>query len=88
MSLPIAWYGELKKDEDKKKLEEVIRHSTVALGRLKEIVEGNISSSERQETRMSEYDSASWSHKQAHRNGYRQAMFEMKELLSFLDQRR
>ena len=85
--LATKWFGDLKDPAAKQKLEGIVKGSSIALTRLNEIVEDSLSSARRQEAKVSDYDTASWSHKQAHRNGYCQAMYEIQELLSFLDKR-
>lgn len=82
-ALSVQWFkGET--GDQKKKLEQAIRHDTLVLGRLREIVEGKLDTANRSEIKLSVYDTPSWAAKQAHVNGYKQAFREIEELLSFL----
>lgn len=84
-SLSIQWFNGESDPAKKTELEKSIRHSTTALQLLKDIAERKTNGNSRAEARLDEYDTPAWSHKQAHRNGYRQAYYEILELLSFLD---
>lgn len=83
--LAIDWTKHVSDPEKKSDLEKTIRHSTVALSRLREILSERLKMIASMETRLDEYNSASWSHKQAHRNGQCSALKDIHQLLSFLD---
>ena len=75
--IPLVWTKNLK-GQSKKDFEIVLRNSTLVTSRLKEILQ------ERRKTleKYQDYDSASWSHKQAHQNGRQE---ELDFLLSILN---
>lgn len=84
--LSLEWTKHLKTPEEKKQLEESIRHDTYVLGRLLEIIEDKIKDLDQGEISLASYDNPSWAYKQAHMNGTRQGLTTVKNLLSFLDQ--
>lgn len=83
--LSIDWTKHIKDDEAKRSFEQSIRGSTVALSRLRDLIRERLKIITSMETRISDYDTPSWSAKQAHRNGQRSALAELEQLLSFLD---
>jgi hypothetical protein len=83
MNLDVTWTKHLPK-ESKAEFEKVVRGSTVALRRLKEIAKEWETELSRAEVSVKDYDTASWAAKQAHRNGQRQAYKQLSDLLSFL----
>ena len=72
--------------DKKKDLEAAIRNSTVALGRLKLILEDRERVLLAQERGTDQYLSPSWASLQAHRNGQLAEVASLKSLLAFLDQ--
>lgn len=72
------WLGNLK-GEEREKFRQTIVNSKIVLDKLNEIVynmykdHGSVS--------FGDYDSPSWSHKQAHTNGYREALLKVLDLL-------
>ena len=83
-NLSIQWTQHLKNDADKATLEATIRHSTGALGRLKQILEDQLAELEKDGSK-SDYEKASWAYLQAHRNGEKAKVRELLSLLSFLN---
>jgi hypothetical protein len=83
MKFNLKWTHGLN-DRDKKNLEEMLRNSPPTLKRLKEIVTKRVSEVDAVETKTTDYGSPSWAYLQAHRNGHKQALNEILELLSFL----
>lgn len=78
-----AWIQHLGKEEKDKFLELLYNnHSNLILIRLKEIMIREREALEASEL-LPDYDSASWSHKQAHTNGARQTLKFVEDLLSF-----
>lgn len=57
--------------------------NNVALRRLREIISDKLSEITRRETTLDAYADASWSAKQAHLNGMRQAYQTVSDLLTF-----
>ncbi len=76
------WYQGLKADERDNFRQEVLRSKKV-LDKLAEIVYNM--SKYRAEVSFDDYDSPSWSHKQAHTNGYNEAIRQVIELLTLKD---
>ena len=72
-------------DEQKDSLRSAILNDTLVLGRLNEIIDEEIESLQAKEIKVATYDSPSWAYKQAHYNGVRQTLYNLKFLLSFLD---
>ena len=70
---------------DRAEMEKIVRSAAVPLSRLRDILQERLDQSERRETDLGEYDSPSWSAKQAHRNGARQELFKILDLFSHLD---
>lgn len=77
------WTKHLRTDAEKEQLEKTIRASRTALDRIKQIIEEEVESLNNQEASLTDYTDASWSHKQAHRNGQRAMAKSMIDLLSF-----
>lgn len=69
-----------------KSLEDAIRHDTLVLGRLKDILDQKLSELSRGEIATSSYENPAWAFKQAHANGRKAGLTEIRNLLSFLDQ--
>lgn len=84
-NLAIQWTEKTKSDHAKKELEKAIRASTPALGRLKEILEGQLKAIENEEIKSSSYEKASWPYFQASLNGEKKRIKMILELLSFLN---
>ena len=82
----VEWTKHLKTEAEKKEFEASVRHDTLVLGRLLEIIEDKINSLDREEITPSSYENSAWAYKQAHINGTRQGLTTVKNLLSFLDQ--
>lgn len=83
-NLPVQWTKHLKDQDSRSKMEDTLRASKTALGRLLELVEERESELLRAETSLSDFDDPNWSHKQAFRNGKRSALKDLKELLEFI----
>lgn len=88
MGLPSLWVAHLppQDTEGLKSFEATIRGSTTALGRLQTLLQERNQTLMDVEASEKNYSDASWSHKQAHRNGRRQELKFITDLLSFLDQ--
>ena len=87
MTLPIAWTFHLQNDaEAKQQLELAVRNSTVALGRLYEILEEKEATIVKKEISSSTYASPSYPYEQAFHNGRRAGLLEIRELIQFIKQ--
>ncbi len=76
------WTKHLKTEEEQKKFESSLRSSRFVLERLEEILRERLDNVEATELKIDEYDNASWSSKQAHRNGQRS---ELKQILRLIN---
>lgn len=81
----IAWTKHLKDPEDKKKFENSVWSSKHVLDHLKSIIDSNITDLDHVEVNPKNYEIPNWDYRQAHNNGYRQAMFTLRKLID-LDQ--
>lgn len=78
------WTQQLKSPEEKEKFLSALLNDTLVLGRLRDIIEEDIAALSRREVRSDSYDSPAWAYKQAHLNGVKQALYGLRDLLSFL----
>jgi len=76
-----AWTKHLKDDEKTRYVESLQRVKWV-LDDLKVLINTSESSIEAQEISPKSYDSPNWSHRQAHSNGYKQALKDFSKLLT------
>jgi hypothetical protein len=85
MGLPINWLSHLPKDsEERTKLEATIRASSVALGRLQDIL---LKILENHENASEDFTIPAWAEKQAYTLGQIKAYRNVLQLLSFMDQK-
>lgn len=82
--LPLVWSKGLNQ-KDIEALEYVLRNNSILIPKLLEIIDQMLDEESRSETTLSDYDSPSWSHKQADRNGARRAYKRIKSLFSYMD---
>ena len=83
-SLPVAWTKNVSDPEKKKQLEDAIRNSTTALGRLVELLDETLENRFWENLKEPEYHNPSWPYKQAYSNGYSAGIKHVVDLLSFL----
>lgn len=76
--MQLKWYGDLKTPEDKKKREQTILNCSEALDILAKICYNSIHNE--QSISTVDYDSPSWSHKQADKNGYIRALKDIAKM--------
>lgn len=81
-----AWTKHLKDQRDVERFQQALRSAKPTLERLYEIMTEEINKLDRSETNPASYDTPSWSHKQAHKNGFRQ-YHQLLEKLIDLDQK-
>ena len=84
-ALSTEWTKRCKTEEQKQKLESLLRNSTISLGLLREIVRERIKSLERSERNVQAYENPNWASMQAHTNGMVAAYNSIDQLLSFTD---
>lgn len=80
-----AWTKHLKTDEEKDRLKTHILGSKPVLNRLKELVSEELDGLDQRELNDKIYDLPNWDYRQAHGNGYRQAMKVINKIIT-LDQ--
>lgn len=73
------WTRHLKDPEDKERFKQSIHKATI--DRLNDIVDKMLNDLERAEVNPQNYELPNWDYRQAHNNGYRQALILMKTLL-------
>lgn len=83
--LATQWTEHCKTQEQKDKLEQLIRSSTMSLGRLREIVKQRMSALQVTERKADAYANPNWAYMQAHNNGMLAALASIDQLLSFMD---
>lgn len=79
--LSVLWTKHLSSDQNKEDFVAAIANSTVALGRLCELITEFETEINSKELSLEEYDSPSWAYKQAHLNGQRSAYKKLKTIL-------
>lgn len=84
--VPLIWTKHLNSSgkEAQEAFEKTLRNSTLVLNRLRQILDERENSINQQEFSISDYDSNSWHYKQAHRNGQRSMLKEIKDLIKFI----
>lgn len=83
--ISLEWFRGEESEKDKKDFELVLRHSTRLLTRLDEIIDHKLSAIETTENRKETYENPAYPYLQAHLNGRRAALNELKQLLSFIN---
>ena len=79
--IPLTWVKHLKSEEEQRDFENLLRNTTTVLSRFRDLLEELENS---KEVSFDDYDSPSWSHKQAHSNGYKEALRKVKDLIKFI----
>lgn len=74
----LVWLSHLQDKEEKEKFKQAILSRQDIWDRLKHIVEDRV---EAKEMNYDDYDSPSWAYKQAHANGYKEALLELYDIL-------
>lgn len=81
-NLAIEWTKNITDAKKKADFELTVRNSTIALGRLYEILEDKLR--KLQVPSITDYDTPNWSHRQADTNGRIHTIQELMTLLSFM----
>lgn len=79
--LKTVWFSDIRDDTAREQFKQNVVGSKIVLDKLHKIVYNMVISGER--VPVDDYDSPSWSHKQADRNGYARALREVLEILNF-----
>lgn len=74
----LVWTSHLKDTEEKRKFKEAILSRQDIWDRMKHIIEDK---SEAKEMSYTDYDNSAWAYKQAHANGYMEALKEIYNIL-------
>lgn len=84
--IPSDWVKHLNQDPEKREnFEKTVRNSFLVLSHLKTIIDEKIEQVASSEIKESNYSEPSWAYLQAHRNGKREGLHKIRELLNFLD---
>lgn len=81
-NLKTDWFRDLS-EKEKKDLEFVLRNNTILIQAFLDILTRYEKEEERSEITLDQYDSPSWSHRQADRNGARRALNKVRSLFTF-----
>lgn len=82
-ALQIEWVKHLTDPDQKENFEKTLRNSTLVLARLRDIVDEWETTILREETKPDQYAVANWQLLQAHRNGDRERIKKLRDLLDF-----
>lgn len=82
--LSLEWTKGLE-GKEKESMEEVVRHSTMVLQRLLNIVDDKLAVLERKESDFSTYENPAYPIIQGHINGKRASLEEIRRLLEFIE---
>lgn len=77
-NIPSEWLAKCENDEDKEELKQYLLNSSRLFDLLKDMLQRRYD--QEWGARLVDYDSASWSHKQAHKNGRMDALEEIYKL--------
>ena len=83
--IPLDWLKHLDTEKKKEDMKQTL-YTSLVTKRLKEIIIERENSLDKSETTLSDYESPSWSHKQADRNGYRRCLREFRDLVNFIEE--
>ena len=82
--LSIEWFTGIPRERHEE-FEKLIRNSTILLRQLTAILDKWEGELDAGESKATDYETPSWSHKQADRNGDRRRIKRLRELLNFLE---
>lgn len=78
-SIPSEWFVECKSEEEKEELRQYLHNSKRLVDALKSMIQRRYD--QEWGSKIIDYDSPSWSHKQAHKNGRINALEDIYKLL-------
>lgn len=78
------WTKHLPSEAERKEFETSLRHDTLILSRLIEILDERLKSLDKEEVSLTSYENPSWGYKQAHINGVKSGLTTVRNLLGFL----
>lgn len=76
------WTAHCKTPEEKEQFQESVKRAKWILDHLKVLIDGNLASNEAAEISPKAYDNTNWPYRQAHVNGYKQALRDLNKLLT------
>jgi hypothetical protein len=82
--LPLTWTKHLREPTQRESFEAVLRNSTQVLSRLQQIITEKEDSLSSTEASLETYKDAGWPYLQAHINGRKAELRELKALLDFI----
>lgn len=77
-----VWTKHCKTEQDKKDYTESLKRAKWVFDDLRKLVDSNLLSNEASEISPKSYDSPNWAYRQAHSNGYKQALRDLKNLIT------
>lgn len=80
-----AWTKHCKSEEEKEQFTQSLKRAQWVLDHVKVLINGSQEALEASEISPKSYDNANWAYRQAHANGYKQALRDFTKLLT-LDQ--
>lgn len=80
-----AWTKHLKTDEEKEQFRQSVKKAQWVLDHVRGLINSSQEALEATEISPKSYDNANWAYRQAHANGYKQALRDFTKLLT-LDQ--
>jgi hypothetical protein len=81
-----AWTKHIKTDDDKTKYLESLKRVSWVLEDLKKLINSSEAALEASEVSPKSYDNPNWPYRQAHANGYKQALKDFSKLIT-IDQK-
>lgn len=82
MKIPVIWFKN-KSEDEKKSVEYILQNNKILVQALLDIIDQFEQEEDVSGLKLTDYDSPSWSHKQADRNGARRALRKVRTLFSF-----
>lgn len=83
MNLSTSWTRHIQDQDRREDFEKVLRNNSLLFKRLNEIAQEWEASLNSEETSKDQYQSPAWACLQAHRNGSRETIKKLKDLISF-----
>lgn len=77
-----VWTQHCKTEKDKSDYIESLKRAKWVFDDLKKLVDSNLSANEAGEISPKSYDNPNWPYRQAHANGYKQALKDLRKLIS------
>jgi hypothetical protein len=81
----LVWTKKCKSEEDKQQYVASLMRAKWVLDDLSELVDSNLAGNEAAEMSPKSYDNPNWPYRQAHSNGYKQALRDLKQLITISD---